>query len=71
MSTENVPADHVEHLFEPLADTITDQGGYEHYHITLDLDNRPGERDDYMIYLEVRKDDFEGSTWYRTGSSLS
>ena len=69
--TENVPSEPiVEHLFEPLADTITDQGEYEYYNhrITLDLDNRPGERDDYMIYLEVRKDDFEGSTWYRTGS---
>ena len=69
--TENVPAEPiVEHLFEPLADTITDQGGYEYYNhrITLDLDNRPGVRDDYLIYLEVRKDDFEGCLLYTSPS---
>ena len=68
--SEDVPAEPiVEHLFEPLADTITDQSQYEYYNhrITLDLENRPGMRDDYMIYLEA-KDEFEGSTWYNTGS---
>ena len=69
--TETVPEEPiVEHLFEPAADTITDQSGYEYYNhqITVDLDNRPGVRDDYMIYLEAKKDDFEGSTWFSTGS---
>ena len=68
--SEDVPAEPiVEHLFEPLADTITDQSQYEYYNhrITLDLENRPGMRDDYMIYLEA-KEEFEGSTWYNTGS---
>lgn len=68
--SEDVPAEPiVQHLFEPLADTITDQSQYEYYNhrITLDLENRPGMRDDYMIYLEA-KDEFEGSTWYNTGS---
>lgn len=68
--SEDVPAEPiVEHLFEPLADTITDQSEYAYYNhrITLDLENRPSMRDDYMIYLEA-KDDFKGSTWYNTGS---
>ena len=66
--TEMVPdAPVVGHLFEPLADTIKD-GGDEFYNhrITVDLDNRQGVRDDYMIYLEVKKSGSE-SEWYSTG----
>jgi len=57
----------VAHLFEPLADTIND-GWYELYNhrITVDLDNRQGVRDDYMIHLEVKKSGSE-SEWFSTG----
>ena len=66
--TETVPeAPVVGHLFEPLADTINDWG-YEFYNhrVTVDLDNRQGVRDDYMIHLEVKKSGIE-SEWYTTG----
>ena len=58
----------VEHLFEPLADTINDWG-YEFYNhrITVDLDNRPGAKDDYMIYLEVKDEFGGGSEWNSIG----
>lgn len=67
--TETVPETPiVEHLFEPLADTIS-EWGYSNYNhrITVGLDNRPGVRDDYMIYLEVKDEFGGGSEWYNTG----
>ena len=60
----------VDHLFEPFADTVVTQWeDYEFYNhrITVNLDNRPGARDDYMIFLEA-KGAFEGNSWYSTGS---
>ena len=60
----------VDHLFEPFADTVVTQWeDYEYYNhrITVNLDNRPGVPDDYMIFLEV-KDAIEGLSWYSTGS---
>jgi hypothetical protein len=67
--TETVPETPVvAHLFEPRADTISEWGySYYNHRITVGLDNRPGVRDDYMIYLEV-KDEFGGGLeWYSTG----
>ena len=67
--TETVPEiPVVAHLFEPLADTISEWGfSYFNHRITVGLDNRPGVRDDYMIYLEVKDEFGGGSEWYRTG----
>ena len=67
--TETVPETPiVEHLFEPLADTISEWGySYYNHRITVGLDNRPGVRDDYMIYLEVKDEFGGGSEWYNTG----
>ena len=67
--TEAVPETPiVAHLFEPLADTISEWGYiYYNHRITVGLDNRPGVRDDYMIYLEGKDESDEGSEWYRTG----
>lgn len=66
--TETVPeTPAVEYLFEPLADTISEWGfSYYNHRITVDLENRQGVRDDYMIYLEF-KDEFGGSEWNSTG----
>lgn len=65
--TETVPETPiVEHLFEPLADTISEWGySYYNHRITVGLDNRPGVRDDYMIYLEAKFDG--GSEWDNIG----
>lgn len=65
--TETVPETPiVAHLFEPLADTISEWGySYYNHRITVGLDNRPGVRDDYMIYLEVKFGG--GSEWDNTG----
>jgi hypothetical protein len=67
--TETVPETPVvAHLFEPLADTISEWGySYYNHRITVGLDNRPGVRDDYMIYLEVKDEFGGGSEWYNTG----
>ena len=67
--TETVPETPiVEHLFEPLADTISEWGfTYYNHRITVGLDNHPGVRDDYMIYLEIKDEFGEGSEWYNTG----
>ena len=67
--TETVPETPiVAHLFEPRADTISDWGySYYNHRITVGLDNRPGVRDDYMIYLEVKDEFGGGSEWYNTG----
>ena len=52
----------MEHLFEPLADTISEWGyAFYNHRITVDLDNRPGVRDDYMIHLEAKE------IWHRIG----
>ena len=54
--TETVPETPVvAHLFEPLADTISEpEYSYYNHRITVGLDNRQGVRDDYMIYLEAK-----------------
>ena len=58
----------VEHLFEPLADTISEWGyAFYNHRITVDLDNRPGVRDDYMIHLEAKDKFGSESEWYSTG----
>ena len=43
--------------------------GYAFYNhrITVDLDNRPGVRDDYMIHLEAKDKFGSESEWYSTG----
>lgn len=55
----------VGHEFEAYADTVDEGWGYTYFRhrVTVDLENRPGERDDYMVFVEYR-DDFEGSQWY-------
>jgi len=55
----------VGHAFEAFADTVDEGWGYTYFRhrITVDLENRPGVRDDYMVFVEY-KDDFEGSQWY-------
>ena len=67
--TETVPETPVvAHLFEPLADTISEQGySYYNHRITVGLDNRQGVRDDYMIYLEAKDKGGIESEWYTTG----
>ena len=63
---EDLPEEpNFEYLFEPFADSIDEGWGYVYYQhrTTLDLENRPGQRDDYMISLEI-KEDFEGAQWY-------
>ena len=64
--SEEVPEVPVEgHEFEAYADTVDEGWGYTYFRhrVTVDLENRPGERDDYMVFVEYR-DDFEGSQWY-------
>ena len=55
----------VGHEFEAYADTVDEGWGYTYFRhrVTVDLENRPGERDDYMVFVEYR-DDLEGSQWY-------
>lgn len=55
----------VGHEFEAYADTVDEGWGYTYFRhrVTVDLENRPGERDDYMVFVEYR-DDFKGSQWY-------
>jgi|GEM_PF-539398 len=63
---EEVPEEPVfEYVFEPYADSVDEGWGYVYYQhrVTLDLVNRPGVRDDYMISVEV-KEVFEGAQWY-------
>lgn len=67
--SEEVPeAPLVEHVFELFGDS----SGYNHL-LTLNLDNRPGVRDDYMIHveLELKKwgpDGEELTYWWDVGS---
>ena len=67
--TETVPETPVvAHLFEPLADTISEpEYSYYNHRITVGLDNRQGVRDDYMIYLEAKDKGGIESEWYTTG----
>ena len=68
--TEEVPAQPVvEHVFEPYADSVDEGWGYVYFthRVTLDLENRPGVRDDYMISVEV-KEVFEEAEWYNMAS---
>jgi hypothetical protein len=63
---EEVPEEPVfEYVFEAFADSVDEGWGYVYYNhrVTLDLVNRPGVRDDYMISVEV-KEGFEGEGWY-------
>ncbi|MDA1242728.1 MAG: DUF4249 family protein [Bacteroidetes bacterium] len=63
--TEEVPEEPVfDFLFEAYADSVDEGWGYVYYQhlVTLDLENRPGVRDDYMISIEV-KEVFEGAQW--------
>ena len=58
--TEEVPeAPVVEHLFEAYADTVDEGWGFEYYihRLTVDLDNRPGVRDDYMVFVEFKPEE--------------
>ena len=64
--TEEVPEEPAfEYAFEPFADSVDEGWGYVYYQhrVTLDLENRPGQRDDYMVSVEI-KEDFEGAQWY-------
>ena len=64
--SEDVPeVPEVGHVFEAYADTVDEGWGYTYFRhrVTVDLENRPGERDDYMVFVEYR-DDFDGSQWY-------
>ena len=44
----------VGHEFEAYADTVDEGWGYTYFRhrVTVDLENRPGERDDYMVFVE-------------------
>ncbi len=64
--TEEVPEEPVfDYVFEAYADSVDEGWGYVYYNhrVTLDFENRPGVRDDYMISVEV-KEVFEGAQWY-------
>ena len=58
----------VESTFEAFADSVDEGWGYAvYYHrLTVDLDNRPGERDDYLIQLQFRDTEL-GKDWYNVG----
>lgn len=58
----------VESTFEAFADSVDEGWGYAvYYHrLTVDLDNRPGERDDYLIQLQFRDNEL-GKDWYNVG----
>lgn len=69
--TEDVP-ERPEFEFEyvPLADSVDYGWGYVEYYdqVTLDLVNRPGLRDDYMVFLETYQEWSEGDgEWYLVG----
>ena len=55
----------VERTFEAFADSVDEGWGYVFYYhrLTVDLDNRPGERDDYLIQLQFR-DTVADKDWY-------
>jgi len=56
--------------YVPLADSVDYGWGYMEYfdQVTLDLTNRPGVRDDYMVFLETYFEGFEDDgEWYAEG----
>ena len=56
--------------YVPLADSVDYGWGYMEYfdQVTLDLTNRPGVRDDYMVFLEAYFEGFEDDgEWYAEG----
>ncbi len=56
--------------YVPLADSVDYGWGYMEYfdQVTLDLTNRPGIRDDYMVFLEAYFEGFEDDgEWYAEG----
>ena len=58
----------VESTFEAFADSVDEGWGYVFYYhrLTVDLENRPSERDDYLIQLQFR-DTLTGKDWYNAG----
>ena len=69
--TEEVPEQPVFGFeYVPLADSVDYGWGYMEYfdQVTLDLTNRPGVRDDYMVFLETYFEGFEDDgEWYAEG----
>ena len=68
--TELVPEEpSFEYDFEAFADSVEDGWGYVYFkhEVTLDLENRPGLRDDYMLSVEI-KELFEGAEWYNVAN---
>ena len=69
--TEEVPEQPVFGFeYVPLADSVDYGWGYMEYfdQVTLDLTNRPGIRDDYMVFLEAYFEGFEDDgEWYAEG----
>lgn len=58
----------VESTFEAFADTVDEGVGYVFYNhrLTVDLENRPSERDDYLIQVQFRNT-VTGKDWYNVG----
>ena len=58
----------VESTFEAFADTVDEGVGYVFYNhrLTVDLENRPSERDDYLIQVQFRNT-VTGKDWYNAG----
>ena len=71
LMTEDVPERPAfEFEYVPMADSVDYGWGYVEYfdQVTVDLVNRPGVRDDYMVFLETFYGEFEGDgKWYSEG----